>query len=56
MNQNTQSPKNNIPTLSKIQEKFIELKNNNKLALMPFIMAGDPTLEITSEILLKLQE
>jgi len=35
---------------------FCELKNNKKLALMPFIMAGDPNIEITSEILLKLQE
>jgi len=41
---------------SKIDEKFYELKNNKKLALMPFIMAGDPNLEKTSEILLKLQE
>ena len=37
-------------------EKFCDLKNNEKLALMPFIMAGDPNIEITSEILLKLQE
>ena len=43
-------------TLSKIDEKFNELKNNNKLALMPFIIAGDPNIETTSEILLKLQE
>ena len=43
-------------TLSKINDKFLELKNNNKLALMPFIMAGDPSIEITSEIILKLQE
>ena len=43
-------------TLSKIDEKFNELKNNNKLALMPFIIAGDPNIEKTSEILLKLQE
>ena len=42
--------------LSKVDEKFCELKNNKKLALMPFIMAGDPSIEITSEILLKLQE
>jgi len=42
--------------LSKVDEKFCELKNNKKLALMPFIMAGDPNIEITSEILLKLQE
>ena len=43
-------------SLSKVEEKFFELKNNKKLALMPFIMAGDPNIEITSEILLKLQE
>ena len=43
-------------SLSKVDEKFGELKNNKKLALMPFIMAGDPNIEITSKILLKLQE
>ena len=43
-------------SLSKIDEKFFDLKNNKKLALMPFIMAGDPNIEITSEILLRLQE
>ncbi|KGF95341.1 Tryptophan synthase alpha chain [Prochlorococcus marinus str. MIT 9201] len=43
-------------SLSKVDVKFCELKNNKKLALMPFIMAGDPNLEKTSEILLKLQE
>ena len=42
--------------ISKVDEKFHELKNNKKLALMPFIMAGDPNIEITSEILLNLQE
>ena len=46
----------NNESLSKVDEKFCELKNNKKLALMPFIMAGDPNIEITSEILLKLQE
>ena len=34
----------------------MELKKSNKLALMPFIMAGDPNIETTSEILLKLQD
>ena len=43
-------------SLSKVDEMFCELKNNKKLALMPFIMAGDPNIEITSKILLKLQE
>jgi tryptophan synthase alpha chain len=42
--------------LSKVDEKFYELKKNKKIALMPFIMAGDPNIEITSEILIKLQE
>ena len=46
----------NNQSLSKVDEKFNELKNNKKLALMPFIMAGDPNIEITSDILLKLQE
>jgi len=43
-------------SLSKVDEKFCDLKNNKKLALMPFIMAGDPNIEVTSEILLRLQE
>ncbi|WP_288225458.1 tryptophan synthase subunit alpha [uncultured Prochlorococcus sp.] len=43
-------------SLSKVDEMFSELKNKKKFALMPFIMAGDPNIEITSEILLKLQE
>ena len=43
-------------SLSKVDEMFCELKNKKKLALMPFIMAGDPNIEITAEILLKLQE
>ena len=50
----TQMTKNNV--LSKVDYKFHELKNDKRLALMPFIMAGDPNIEITSEILLKLQE
>ena len=45
-----------IDALSKIDEKFFKLINDNRLALMPFIMAGDPNIEITSDILLKLQE
>ena len=53
-NKNTKIFKND--SLSKINEKFLELKKSNKLALMPFIMAGDPNIEKTSEILLKLQE
>ena len=43
-------------SFSKVDKKFYELKKSKKLALMPFIMAGDPNIEITSQILLKLQE
>ena len=42
--------------LSLIKNKFDELRRNGRFALMPFLMAGDPNLDITSEILLKLQE
>ena len=42
--------------MSIINQKFIELRNKGKFALMPFLMAGDPTLELTSEILLTLQD
>ena len=46
----------NNEDLSKVNEKFYELNNCKRLALMPFIMAGDPNIEKTSEILLNLQE
>ncbi len=49
-------PMDKNETLSKIDKKFNELKINNKLALMPFLIAGDPNIETTGEILLKLQE
>ena len=42
--------------MSLINKKFNELRKKGKFALMPFLMAGDPTLDITHEILLKLQE
>ena len=41
-NKKTQNPMNE--TLSKINKKFLELKKNDKLALMPLIMAGDPNI------------
>ena len=55
MNENKMQMTKN-QALSSVDEKFYELKNNKKIALMPFIMAGDPNIEKTSEILLKLQE
>ncbi len=42
--------------MSLINQKFNELKEKGKFALMPFLMAGDPNLNITYKILLKLQE
>jgi len=42
--------------LSILNNKFSELRKEGKLALMPFLMAGDPSLEVTSEILLNLQD
>ena len=56
MKENKKPQITNNETLSKIDEKFLELKKNKRIALMPFIMAGDPNIEKTSEILLKLQE
>ncbi len=45
-----------LKDLSQIDNKFNELRTKKRLALMPFLMAGDPTLDLTSEILLKLQD
>ena len=42
--------------MSRIAEKFAALKAENRSAFIPFIMAGDPTLEISSEILLGLPQ
>ena len=42
--------------MSLINQKFNELRRKGKFALMPFLMAGDPSLDITYNILLKLQE
>ena len=42
--------------MSQLNQKFNELRQKGKFALMPFLMAGDPTLDITYKILLKLQE
>ncbi len=45
-----------LRNLSIINKKFNELKNEGRFALMPFLMAGDPNLEMTSRILLELQK
>lgn len=40
---------------SRIAEVFANTTREHRLALMPFIVAGDPNLETTAEILLSLQ-
>src|SRR4249919_2867148 len=37
--------------MSRIKEKFVELKKHNQAALIPFITAGDPDLATTLKIL-----
>ena len=43
-------------SMSVIRESFSLLKKEGRIALMPFLMAGDPDLTTTAEILLELQE
>ena len=39
-----------------ISNLFLKIKKEGRIALMPFLMAGDPNLRTTAEILLKLQD
>lgn len=41
--------------MSRISDKFNELKEQNKKALIAFITAGDPSLKITAELVLELE-
>jgi tryptophan synthase alpha chain len=40
---------------SSIALRFEQLKREGRMALMPFLMAGDPDLSVTAEVLLSLQ-
>ena len=40
---------------SNISRSFSKIKDEKRMALMPFLMAGDPDLETTAKILLELQ-
>lgn len=42
--------------MNRITEKFKQLKKENSGGFIPFIVAGDPNLEITEELILKLSE
>jgi tryptophan synthase alpha chain len=40
----------------RIQNKFKELRNSRKAALVTYVTAGDPSIEVTPDIVLKLEE
>ena len=42
--------------LSPIAQRFEHLRQEKRLALMPFLMAGDPDLSTTADVLLSLQQ
>lgn len=42
--------------MSAVDERFAELKAANKKAFVPFVTAGDPSLDVTTEVLKKLSE
>lgn len=42
--------------MSRIQQKFSDLKEKNKAALVTYVTAGDPDMELTPDIVLKLEE
>ena len=42
--------------LSPIAQRFEHLRQEKRLALMPFLMAGDPDLSSTADVLLSLQQ
>lgn len=41
--------------MSAIDDRFAQLKREGKKAFLPFITAGDPSLEVTSQLILELQ-
>eukprot|EP00270_Netrium_digitus_P000509 TRINITY_DN1055_c0_g1_i2.p1 TRINITY_DN1055_c0_g1~~TRINITY_DN1055_c0_g1_i2.p1 ORF type:complete len:382 (+),score=70.86 TRINITY_DN1055_c0_g1_i2:2-1147(+) len=52
----TQSPGATQTKASTLADTFAALREQGKVALIPFIMAGDPALEATEEVLVKLDE
>jgi tryptophan synthase alpha chain len=42
--------------MSAIDDRFAQLRRDGKKAFLPFVTAGDPSLEITSRLILALQE
>ena len=56
MNDNSNSSAFKTLNSSNISNSFLKIKEAGRIALMPFLMAGDPDLRTTSDILLKLQD
>lgn len=42
--------------MSRIANKFKELKEKDRIALVTYVTAGDPSIDITAELVLKLEE
>lgn len=42
--------------MSRIEDKFAELKKGGKTALIPYIMAGDPSLEDTARLMIEIEK
>ena len=55
---NSKADSNHTHYISKpsIGERFSQIYQEKRIALMPFLMAGDPDLATSAELLLSLQE
>jgi tryptophan synthase alpha chain len=42
--------------MNRIDQTFAELKSQNRTALIPFLTVGDPTLDVTLEIILQMEQ
>ena len=49
-------PQNESQAMSRIDQAFKRVKSEGRSALIPFVMAGDPDLEVTEDLVLKMAE
>ena len=49
-------PRNESQAMSRIDQAFKRVKSEGRSALIPFVMAGDPDLEVTEDLVLKMAE
>ncbi|MFU0783373.1 MAG: tryptophan synthase subunit alpha [Thermoanaerobacterium thermosaccharolyticum] len=47
---------NTVASMNRIDKKFYELKQKGLKAMIPFITAGDPSLDVTVELVFKMEE